>query len=65
MSYKALRTGRYKYIHWIHKEGVDELYDLERDPYEITNLAGDPAYADTAKDLRRELRKLVADSVGL
>lgn len=65
MSYKALRTERYKYIHWIHKEGVDELYDLERDPYEITNVVGDPAYADAAKDLRKQLRKLVADSVGL
>jgi len=65
MSYKALRTERYKYIHWIHKDGVDELYDLERDPYEITNVIGDPAYADAAKALRKDLRKLVADSVGL
>mgnify|MGYP001546192661 CR=1 FL=1 len=65
MSYKALRTERYKYIHWIHKEGVDELYDLERDPYEITNVVADPDYAEAAKDLRKQLRKLVADSVGL
>jgi arylsulfatase A-like enzyme len=65
MSYKALRTERYKYIHWIHKEGVDELYDLERDPYEITNVIGDPAYAGDLKGLRKELRKQVADSVGL
>jgi arylsulfatase A-like enzyme len=65
MSYKALRTERYKYIHWIHKEGVDELYDLERDPYEITNVIGDPACAGDLKELRKELRKQVADSVGL
>jgi len=65
MSYKAVRTERHKLIHWVHKEGVDELYDLERDPYEITNRIADRDYADTAVRLRRELRKLVADSVGL
>ncbi len=65
MTYKAVRTERHKLIHWVHKEGVDELYDLERDPYEITNAIGDPAYADAARILRKELRKLVADAVGL
>ena len=65
MTYKAVRTERHKLIHWVHKDGVDELYDLERDPCEITNVIADAAYADTAKRLRRELRKLVADSVGL
>ena len=65
MSYKAVRTDKAKLIHWLHKEGVDELYDLERDPYEVTNVIGDPAYADTRKKLHKELRKLVADCVGL
>jgi N-acetylglucosamine-6-sulfatase len=65
MSYKAVRTERAKLIHWVHKEGVDELYDLERDPYEITNVIADPSYGDTRKSLLKELRKLVAESVGL
>ena len=65
MSYKAVRTDRYKLIHWIHKDGVDELYDLAQDPYEMTNAIADPAHADTVKRLRRELRTLVADAVGL
>jgi N-acetylglucosamine-6-sulfatase len=65
MSYKAVRTERHKLVHWIHKEGVDELYDLERDPYEITNVIRDPAYAATRTELQRELRRLVAESVGL
>jgi arylsulfatase A-like enzyme len=65
MSYKAVRTERHKLVHWIHKEGLDELYDLERDPYEITNVIADPAYAATRTDLQRELRRLVAESVGL
>jgi hypothetical protein len=49
----------------VHKDGVDELYDLERDPYEMTNVIGDTRYAQTRKDLVKELRKLVAESVGL
>ena len=65
MSYKAVRTERHKLIHWVHKDGVDELYDLERDPYEITNVIGDPGYEAVRKSLVKELRSLVADSVGL
>jgi arylsulfatase A-like enzyme len=65
MSYKAVRTDRHKLIHWVHKDGVDELYDLERDPYEMANVIDDPRYAAVRKDLVKELRRLVAESVGL
>jgi len=34
---------------------AEELYDLERDPYEMNNLAGDPQYSHIVKDLRKEL----------
>jgi len=52
-------------VHWVHKEGVDELYDLEADPYEITNVIGDPAYGRVRRRLMEDLRRLVAESVGL
>jgi arylsulfatase A-like enzyme len=65
MGYKAVRTEGSKLIHWLHKEGVDELYDLGRDPYEITNLYSEPSYAKVKGGLLKELRRLVADSVGL
>ena len=29
----------------------DELYDLEADPYEMHNLAPDPAYADLLREM--------------
>jgi len=65
MSYKAVRTERAKLIHWVHREGVDELYDLEQDPYEIENRIGDPACTKLKASLLKELRRLVAESVGL
>lgn len=39
MGYQAVRTGRWKYIHYRHLPGADELYDLRSDPFELTNLA--------------------------
>jgi len=65
MSYKAVRTERAKLVHWVHREGVDELYDLEKDPYEIENRIGDSACTKLKTSLQKELRKLVAESVGL
>ena len=65
MGYKAVRTTRYKSIHWIHHDGMAELYDLERDPYELASVAADPAYAGALRDLRAELRRLTADAFGL
>jgi arylsulfatase A-like enzyme len=65
MSYKAVRTERAKLIHWVHKDGVDELYDLERDPYEVKNVIRKPAYGRTRARLYNELRGLVAHAAGL
>lgn len=34
---------------------AEALYDVETDPYEVNNLAGDPAYAGILKDMRQRL----------
>jgi N-acetylglucosamine-6-sulfatase len=68
MTYKAVRTGRHKLIHWVNRarDGeLDELYDLERDPYELRNLARSASYARVRSALRREMRRLVADAAGV
>lgn len=39
----------------------EELYDIRNDPWEMTNLADDPAYADDLKRLRSECDRWVRD----
>jgi arylsulfatase A-like enzyme len=65
MTYKAVRTERAKLIHWVNRDGVDELYDLAADPYELRNLIAAEARAAEREALRRELARLVAEAVGL
>ena len=68
MTYKAVRTERYKYIKWVSRarDGeLDELYDLEKDPYEIRNVIGKAACRAARDRLRRELRRLTAAALGL
>jgi arylsulfatase A-like enzyme len=52
-AWRGLRTRRYMYARFESKPWV--LYDLEQDPYELNNLAGDPAAASLAKDLDAKL----------
>ena len=42
MGYQAVRTWRWRYIHYVDLANADELYDLVNDPYEMTNRIGDP-----------------------
>ena len=68
MTYKAVRTDRHKYIHWVNRGRngeLDELYDLERDPYEVVNVIKRPAYRGVRERLQRELRRLAAEALGL
>jgi N-acetylglucosamine-6-sulfatase len=65
MDYRAVRTERYKYIHWLKHPDEDELYDLKSDSLETRNIARDPSRATLRESLRRELGRLVAESVGL
>jgi len=59
MGYKAVRTDRYKYIDYLELEGMDELYDLENDPYELDNLISDPEYEAILAEMRAELERLL------
>jgi N-acetylglucosamine-6-sulfatase len=60
-TWHAVRTDDgWKYIHYDEAEGVDELYNLKDDPYELKNLIDDPAAAEELKEMKAELAKLLA-----
>ena len=68
MTYKAVRTDRHKYIHWVNRGRageLDELYDLDKDPWELKNLIASPAHARARASLRRELKRLVPEALDL
>ena len=62
MGYVAVRTTRHKYIHYRELEGMDELYDLERDPYEEINLVERPDARETLQQMQGELRRLMDET---
>jgi arylsulfatase A-like enzyme len=39
-DYEGIRLGPYKYIEW--PDGEKELYDINKDPYELNNIVRDP-----------------------
>lgn len=45
----------YRYVY--NKDMIDELYDLESDPYELNNLINDPNYEDVKQKLKGFLRE--------
>jgi choline-sulfatase len=48
-----LRRGRWKLIHT--PSDPDQLFDLQADPLELVNLAGDPEHAGALRELRDEV----------
>lgn len=61
----AIRTDRYKYIYYNGTWDINELYDLQADPYEMNNLVRDPAYQKTGMNLRTELFNWLGQTGGL
>ena len=60
MGYRAVRTQRYKYIRYTDLNGMDELYDLRDDPYEMRNVIDETDYRETLQQLQNELERLTA-----
>ena len=50
---RTIRTPRYKYS-W-NPAGPDEMYDLKKDPHEITNVVNKPSYREECKRLQQRL----------
>ncbi|MCH2132869.1 MAG: sulfatase [Phycisphaerales bacterium] len=57
----SMRTDRYRFTRWRHRNDPDqvvayELYDHEVDPMEMRNLADDPNQAELVKQLDAQVR---------
>ena len=57
---RSIRTHEFKYNIYI-KHG-EELYDLENDPHEIRNLAGDPAFRARKRELKATLDRWIEET---
>jgi choline-sulfatase len=51
-----IRHGKFKYVHYVSYR--PQLFDLERDPEELCDLAENPAYAATLSECKQRLLKI-------
>ena len=59
---RGVRTRRYKLIDFFLPPEEFELYDLENDPDEKSNLYGEPEYAELSAHLKQRLAALRAET---
>ena len=52
---RTVRTARWRYTEWDSGRRGTELYDHERDPYELQNLAGKQKYRGAISELKRAM----------
>jgi arylsulfatase A-like enzyme len=55
----GIRTQRYKLIRFYKRVNSWELYDLETDPHELNNLAGNKKYNRIMAELKLQLDQLI------
>ncbi len=60
----AVRTSKYKFIRYHGIWDINELYDIENDPYEMKNLIRDTTYNEVAAGLRDALFKWLEETGG-
>ncbi|EEF61812.1 sulfatase [Pedosphaera parvula Ellin514] len=58
-TWQAIRTEQWKYIHYTELEGMDELYNLKADSYEMKNLIKEQSARSSLQELKSELGKLL------
>jgi N-acetylglucosamine-6-sulfatase len=61
----AVRTDRYKYIHYHGIWDTDELYDLKNDPAEMNNLIDNTEHKGLVKQLNKRLFDWLEETDGM
>jgi iduronate 2-sulfatase len=59
---KSVRTDRWHYVQWEEGKSGEMLLDLRNVPFELKNLAADPAYAKTVSEMRKLLTRIPAEN---
>ncbi len=59
MGYQCVRTEQWKYIHYVDLDGMDELYDLYADPFEMKNVVGQPSAQPALDEMKAELDRVM------
>ncbi|MGZ3434376.1 MAG: hypothetical protein ACXVA7_21660, partial [Isosphaeraceae bacterium] len=57
-AYRSIRTSRYEYT--LYANGQSELYDMQRDPFQLRSVVNDPRYRFVRKWLYSQLVPLSA-----
>ena len=61
----AVRSDRYKFIYYNGVWDINELFDLEKDPYEMNNLIRDTSYRKIGIGLKNALFRWLDETNGL
>ncbi len=56
---EGIRTKDWKYFRYVNDQSFEELYDLNKDPKEINNLAKDPGHRAVLEELRQKCNELI------
>lgn len=61
----GIRTDRYKYMHYHGIWDIDELYDIQKDPDETTNLINNPEYQKLVEELKMRVFDWLKETDGM
>lgn len=61
----AIRTDQYKFIRSQGIWDIDQLYDIQKDPYEVNNLIRNPQFQGLTKKLNQDLFDWLQQTGGL
>jgi N-acetylglucosamine-6-sulfatase len=57
-TWQAVRTDHWKYITYPKLPGMDELYDVKEDKFEMKNRINDPAAQGALREMKSEFEKV-------
>lgn len=58
---EGVRTNTWKYFRYVNDKSIEELYNLEKDPKEIKNLAKSKKYKSVLNKLRKKCDALIQE----